>query len=89
MPKGLVLEGQTREMVMRVRNYFEAVCQNGGPLLPQSQVRERIAAALGISSPTVSKIATEAYCTSCMQENRLHTPEKKPPAPTRGIERQL
>lgn len=77
MPKGSVLKGQTREMVIKLRNYFEAEYQNGGPLLPLSQVRERVAAALGISAPTVTKITTEAYGTSGMQENKLRTPKKK------------
>lgn len=60
MPKGSVLNRQARELVIKVRDYFEAEYQNGGPLLPLSQVRERVAAALGISGPTVSKITTEA-----------------------------
>lgn len=77
MPKGSVLKSQARELVIKVRNYFEAEYQNGGPLLPLSQVRERVAAALGISGPTVSKITTEAYGTSGMQANKLRTPKKK------------
>ncbi|GBP75858.1 hypothetical protein EVAR_53931_1 [Eumeta japonica] len=77
MPKGKVLKGQTREFVLRLREYFEKESRNGGPLTPVAQVRDRVAAALGISSPTVAKITKEGFGSSGMEQNKLSTSKKK------------
>ncbi|CAH4019877.1 unnamed protein product [Pieris brassicae] len=77
MPKGKVLKGQTREFVLRLRGYFEKESRNGGPLLPVTQVRDRVAAALGISAPTVAKITKEAFGSSGLEQNKPSTPKKK------------
>ncbi|GBP32388.1 hypothetical protein EVAR_81195_1 [Eumeta japonica] len=47
MPKNKVLKGQTREFVLRLREYFEKESRNGGPLIPVTQDRDCVAAALG------------------------------------------
>ncbi|GBP48307.1 hypothetical protein EVAR_34800_1 [Eumeta japonica] len=46
MPKGKVLKGQAREFVLRLGEYFEKESRNGGLLIPATQVRDRVAAAL-------------------------------------------
>lgn len=77
MPKGMVLKGQSRELVLRLRDFFEKESRNGGFLIPVTQVRDRVAAALGISAPTVAKITKEAYGSSGIEQNKLSTPKKK------------
>ncbi|CAK1585944.1 unnamed protein product [Parnassius mnemosyne] len=77
MSKRMVLQGQSRLFVVRLRDYFERECQNGGPLLPLSHVLARVADALGISCGTVSRITFEAYGRSGMEENKLRTPKRK------------
>ncbi|CAH2097945.1 unnamed protein product [Euphydryas editha] len=77
MPKGTVLKGQSRQFVRHLQDYFEKEFRNGAPLLPMSQVRNRVAAALGISVATVTKIAKEAYGSSGIEQNKVSTPKKK------------
>lgn len=77
MPKGRVLKRQSRELVLKLHDYFEQENQNGGPLIPISQVRNRVAAALGISLSSVTKITTEAYGKSGLENNKLSTPKSK------------
>lgn len=79
MPKGRVLKGQSRQLVLRLYDYFEKENQNGGPLIPVSQVRNRVAAALGVSLTTVSKITNESYGKSGLEQNKPLTPKKKMP----------
>lgn len=57
--RGATLKSQARALVKRLREYFEEEKRNGGPLLPVSRVTDRVAAALGISSWTVSRISSE------------------------------
>lgn len=80
MPKRVkktILNSESREFVVRLREYFEREYQNGGPLLPLSQVGDRVADALGIGRATVSRISKEKYGESSMEENALSTPSKK------------
>ncbi|CAH0726623.1 unnamed protein product, partial [Brenthis ino] len=80
MPKRLrktVLNSETREFVVRLRDYFAREQQNGGPLLPLDNVRDRVADALGIGKATVSRITKEKFGESSMEENKLSTPKKK------------
>ena len=72
-----VLHSQTREFVIRLRDYFERESQNGGPLLPVTQVVNRTAEALGISAFTVSKITKEKYGAESLNQNVLSSPKKK------------
>lgn len=55
--KKSVLKGESRELVVRLRDYFELEQQNGGPLLPLSQVCNRVADALSIGSAYVTRIS--------------------------------
>lgn len=75
--KKTVLNSETREFVIRLRDYFERESQNGGPLLPLSQVRQRVADALGIGLATVTRISTEKYGKEGDEENKLSSPNKK------------
>lgn len=50
--KRTVIDGESRELVISLRNYFERECQNDGPLLPISQVSDRVAEAFGIGRST-------------------------------------
>lgn len=77
MPKGLILKGQSRQLVLKLHDFFEKENQNGGPLIPISQVRNRVSAALGISVQTVTKIVTDAYGRSGLEDNKPSTPRKK------------
>ena len=58
-----VLNSQSRELVLRLRDYFERESQNDGPLLPLACVVDRVAAALDISRDTVMKISKEKHGT--------------------------
>lgn len=49
MPKRRVLKGQRRQLVLQLYDYFKKENQNGGPLIPISQVQNRVSATLGIS----------------------------------------
>ncbi|GBP15887.1 hypothetical protein EVAR_12479_1 [Eumeta japonica] len=77
MLKGKVLKRQTREYVLRLHEYFEKESPNGGPLIPVTQARDRVAATLGISAPTLAKITKEGFGSSGMEQNKLSTPKKK------------
>ncbi|XP_045493402.1 uncharacterized protein LOC123692673 [Colias croceus] len=77
MPKGQVLKGQSRQLVLKLCDFFEKENQNGGPLIPFSQVRNRVSVALGISLPTVTKITNDAYGRSGLERNKPSTPKRK------------
>lgn len=72
-----VLNSESREFVVRLRDYFEREYQNGGPLLPVSQVCDRVADALGIGRATVTRVSKEKFGETSMEENKLSTPNKK------------
>lgn len=72
-----VLNSEVREFVVRLRDYFAREQQNGGPLLPLDNVRDRVADALGIGKATVSRITKEKFGESSMEDNKLLTPKKK------------
>ncbi|KAL0829818.1 hypothetical protein ABMA28_003301 [Loxostege sticticalis] len=55
------LNSQSRELIIKLHNYFEREYQNGGPLIPINRVQDRVADALGISRQTVSKINKEKF----------------------------
>ncbi|KAL0818794.1 hypothetical protein ABMA28_008121 [Loxostege sticticalis] len=75
--KKTVLDSQARELVVRLRDYFEREQQNNGPLLPLNQIVERVADALDIGRNTVSRITREKYGQGGTSENKLSTPNKK------------
>lgn len=73
----MVLKGQSRELVLRLHNYFEKESRNGGPLVPMTHVRDRVTAALGIGNGIVSKITKEHYGSNGMEQHKLSSPNKK------------
>ncbi|GBP87247.1 hypothetical protein EVAR_102501_1 [Eumeta japonica] len=75
--KKTVLGSQARELVVRLRDYFEREQQNNGPLLPLNRIVERVAEALDIGRNTVSRITREKIGQEGMSENKLSTPNKK------------
>ncbi|CAH0730272.1 unnamed protein product, partial [Brenthis ino] len=82
-----VLNSQTREFVIRLRNYFDREAQNGGPILPITSVVERVADALNIGQRTVRRITKKKYGETGTEENKLHTPKKRKRAkPVVGID---
>ncbi|KAL0868289.1 hypothetical protein ABMA27_007819 [Loxostege sticticalis] len=66
--KKTVLDSQARELVVRLRDYFEREQQNNGPLLPLNQIVERVADALDIGAAILFRGTSE---------NKLSTPNKK------------
>lgn len=79
MTKKTVLGSQARELVIRLRDYFERERENGGMLLSVSNVLDRVASALDIGRNTVSRITREKYGESTSKEKKLSTPNKKRP----------
>lgn len=75
--KNKVLGSQARELIICVRDYFERELQNGGPILPLDKVVDRVAAALGISRTTVSRVTKEKFGKDGISEEKLSTPNKK------------
>ncbi|GBP44048.1 hypothetical protein EVAR_85202_1 [Eumeta japonica] len=75
--KKTALGSQARELVVRLRDYFERQQQNNGPLLPLNRIVERVAEALDIGRNTVSRITREKIDQEGMSENKLSTPNKK------------
>lgn len=77
----MILNEQSKELVLRLSKYFEAENQNGGSLIPVTKVRDRIKAALGISGPTVTKILKQAYNNGTESEEgnnvRVPSPQRK------------
>ncbi|GBP78315.1 hypothetical protein EVAR_52370_1 [Eumeta japonica] len=65
------------EFVLQLCEYFEKKSRNGGPLIPVTQVRDRVAAALGICAPTVAKVTKEGFGSSGMEQDKLSTPKKR------------
>lgn len=57
--KGAPLKSQARELIYRLRAYFERERDNGGPLIPVGKVTERVAEALGISTATVKRVTND------------------------------
>lgn len=57
--RGVPLRSQARQLVSRVRDYFDREKSNNGPLLPVGQVVDRTCAALNIGKNTVVKICKE------------------------------
>ncbi|XP_026740220.1 uncharacterized protein LOC113502754 [Trichoplusia ni] len=56
-----ILDSQSRELVIRLRDYFERERTNGGPLISIDRVVDRVAAALDIGRNTVSRITKEKF----------------------------
>lgn len=78
MPKrGRTINSRSREMVVKLTEYFERESVNGGPLLPVTQVQNRVAEALGIAQKTIRTILKEKYGPSGTEENVLRTPKKR------------
>lgn len=69
-----VLNAQSRELVVRLRDYFAQESMLGRPLLPVNHIVQRTANALGISTGLVVRITKEKYGASGMEENELVTP---------------
>lgn len=72
-----MLNSQSREMVVRLRDYFERERQNGGPLLPIDNVINRVAEALNIGRSTVSRITKEKFGETGAEEKKLSTPKSR------------
>lgn len=75
--KKSVLGSQARELVVRLRDYFEREHQNNGPLLPLNRPVERVAEALGIGRNTVTRITREKIGREGVSDNKLSSPNKK------------
>ncbi|XP_074026897.1 uncharacterized protein [Leptinotarsa decemlineata] len=58
MPEAL--SKQSQQIVASLKDYFEGEHGNGGPLLPLTAVRDRVADALKLSITTVNRIATKS-----------------------------
>ncbi|CAH2088707.1 unnamed protein product [Euphydryas editha] len=71
MPKRIQSSG--RNIVLSVRDFCEREKDNNAPLIPFSNVRQRVAAMTGISEKTVSTITKEGESTS----QKITTPRKK------------
>lgn len=75
--RGKTLNSQSRELVLKLYNYFGRESVNDGPLLPLKPPRERVAEALGIGKKTVTQILKEKYGPSGSEDNTLRTPKKR------------
>ncbi|CAH2238480.1 jg14089 [Pararge aegeria aegeria] len=85
--RGRTINSQSRALVVKLAEYFERESVNGGPLLPVTQVQDRVAEALGIGKKTIRNILKEKYGPSGTEENVLHTPKRrKKSKPVTGIE---
>lgn len=73
---GVPLRSQAREMVCRVRQYFQLEKINKGPLLPVDHVVKRTCAALKVGKNTVVTVTKEKNM--CQESgSKLRTPSKK------------
>lgn len=75
--KKFVLNSQSRELIIRVRDFFEREAQNGGPILPVTSVLDRVADALDISKKTIIKITKEKLGETGIEDNVLYSPNKR------------
>lgn len=64
-----------REIIIRVRHYFEMEYQNGGPTISVTRPVDRTAAATGLSINQVSRVTRKIYGFSNQEED--HKPPKK------------
>lgn len=71
------VERQSRQLVLQLHDCFEQENQNGSPLIPISQVRNRVAATLVISLTTVTKITNKEYGKIGLEQNKPFTPKIK------------
>jgi hypothetical protein len=76
MPKPL--RKQSKELVSALISYFERERDNGGPLLPLSAVRERVANALQLSLSSVNRISTIRRCGFPQTSPKKTRPRRKP-----------
>jgi transposase len=74
--QGVPLRSQSRELVCRVKDYFQQEKINKGPILPVEQVINRTAAALNIYKNTVVKVCKEKKLSE-ESGTKLRTPNKK------------
>lgn len=85
--RGRTINSQSRELVVKLSEYFERESVNGGPLLPVTQVQNRVAEALGIGKKTVRTILKEKCGPSGTENNVLSTPKmRKKSKPVTGID---
>lgn len=73
---GVSLQGQSRELVCKVRDYFDRERINKGLLFPVEQVVIRTAAALNINKRIKAKIVQEKKQNEA-SGSKLQTPNKK------------
>lgn len=64
-----------REIIIRVRHYFEMEYQNGGPTMTVSRPLDRTAAATGLSTNQVCRVTRKIYGFSNQEDD--HQPSKK------------
>ncbi|CAG9134593.1 unnamed protein product [Plutella xylostella] len=85
--RGRTIQSQSRELIVKLHDYFERESLNGGPLVPVAQVHDRIIDALGIGTKTIRKVLKEKYGPSGSEDNVLRTPKKrKKSKPVTGID---
>lgn len=63
--------------MLQLHDCFEQENQNGSPLIPISQVRNRVAATMVISLTTVTKITNKEYGKIGLEQNKPFTPKIK------------
>lgn len=87
LKRGHTLNSQSRELIVKLHDYFQRESQNGGPLLPVAQVQNRVGDALGIGLKTIRTILKEKYGPSGSEDNVLRTPKRrKKSKPVTGID---
>ncbi|KAF5283829.1 hypothetical protein FQA39_LY04649 [Lamprigera yunnana] len=67
-----------KEMIASLTSFFKAERDNGGPFLPLTAVRERVAAALNISIRTVNSVSQIVKNNNALKSLKKRQIHKKP-----------
>lgn len=77
-----------REIIIRVRHYFEMEYQNGGPTISVTRPVDRTAAATGLSINQVSRVTRKIYGFSNQEEDQK-PPKKTKKKPKRDYNKEI
>lgn len=86
--KRTTLSKGMRDIIIRVRHYFEMEYQNGGPTMPVNRPVDRTAAATGMSLYQVNRVTRKIYGFS-NQEDDQEPPKKTKKKPKRDYNKEI
>lgn len=75
--KGKIIHSQARETVYQVLNFFKAEAENGEPIIPVKNYKERTLAATKISEKTYKSVLKDGKDIEMGHATKFSSPNKK------------